>query len=268
MENVISFPKLGITFNVNQAAFHIGSKPIYWYALIILSGFVLALIHTEKSAKKRGINPENVFDIALYGLVIGIICARIYYVIFDFSSFKDNLADIFKIWEGGLAIYGGIIGGALTAFVYCKIKKLNVLKMFDIFAPGLLIGQAIGRYGNFFNAEVYGRETNSLLGMSINGAPPVHPLFFYESCWNLLGLVIILLLRDKKKADGQVFFMYTLWYGIGRLFLEGMRQTQYILYAFANIGISQIVSAVLIAVSVVILVLLGRKKCKNSSAIQ
>lgn len=262
MQNVISFPKLGLTFNVNQAAFHIGSKPIYWYALIILGGFVIALLHTQKSAKKRGINPENIFDIGLYGLIVGIIFARIYYVIFDFSSFKNNLTDIFKIWEGGLAIYGGIIGGILTAFVYCKIKKIKVLEIFDIFAPGLLIGQAIGRYGNFFNAEVYGKETSLPWGMSINGSTPVHPLFFYESCWNIIGLIIILIFRDKKKNDGQVFFFYTLWYGIGRFFLEGMRQNQYILYAFANVGISQIVSAVLAVVSIYAIAVLNKKKIK------
>lgn len=263
MENVISFPKLGLTFNVNQAAFYIGSKPIYWYALIILSGFLIALLFTEKSAKKRGINPENVFDIALYGLIAGIICARIYYVVFDFSSFKDNLWDVFKIWEGGLAIYGGIIGGVLTALVYCRVKKLKTLKIFDIFTPGLLIGQAIGRYGNFFNAEVYGRETSSVFGMSINGAAPVHPLFFYESCWNIIGLIIILLVRDRKKADGQVFFMYTLWYAAGRLVLEGMRQKQYILYAFSGVGISQLVSAALIVVSIAAFFLLGKRQNKS-----
>ena len=259
--NVISFPKLGFVFNVNQVAFNIGSKPVYWYAIAILTGFMLGMLFCMRSAKKRNVNPECIFDVALYGLVIGIICARIYYVIFDFESYKDNILDVFKIWEGGLAIYGGIIGAVLTAYVYCRIKKLNVFEIFDLCAPGLLIGQAIGRYGNFFNVEVYGRETDFFLGMSINGASPVHPLFFYESMWNIIGLILVVIFRDKKKAHGQVFFGYLLWYSCGRIVLEGMRQSEYILYAVKDvIGISQIVAGVLIVVSATALVILGRKK--------
>ncbi len=261
MQNVISFPKLGLVFNADQVAFTVFGKEIYWYAIIILTGFAAGLVFCMRSAKKRGINPDYIFDIGLYGLVIGIICARIYYVLFDLSSFKDNIWDVFKIWNGGLAIYGGIIGAAATAYVYCRVKKLNVLEVFDICAPGLLIGQAIGRYGNFFNAEVYGGETSSILGMSINGASPVHPLFFYESCWNIVGLVLVIIFRDRKTAHGQVFFGYLLWYSIGRLFLEGMRKSEYILYAVKDVvGISQIVAAVLIVVSVVMLVYITKNK--------
>ena len=259
--NKISFPKLGINLNINPVAFCVGGRDIYWYAIIILTGFLLGMFFCMRSAKKRNINPEHVYDIALYGLIFGVICARIYYVIFDFKSFKDNLLDIFKIWEGGIAIYGGIIGAVLTAYVYSRIKKLNVYEMFDICCPGLLIGQAIGRYGNFFNAEVYGHETDFFLGMSINGGAPVHPLFLYESLWNVLGLVIILLLRDKKKAHGQVFYGYLLWYGAGRLVLEGMRQSEYILYAIDGVvGISQIVSALIIVFSSFMIIKLGKRK--------
>ena len=259
--NVISFPRLNISLDVSPVAFCIGTKEIYWYALIILAGFLLAVAFCTWSAKKRGINPDHVFDIALYGLVVGIICARIYYVIFDFDSYKDNLLNIFKIWEGGLAIYGGIIGGVVTAYVYCRLKKLNIYEMFDIASPGLLIGQAVGRYGNFFNMEVYGRNTSSLLGMSINGAAPVHPLFFYESAWNVVGLIIIIALRDKKKAHGQVFYGYILWYSLGRLVLEGMRLPEYILYIpGTNIAASQAVAAVLIALSAFMLIKTNRKR--------
>ncbi len=259
--NKISFPKLGINLDVNPVAFSIGSRDIYWYAIIILTGFLLAVWFCMRSAKKRGINPDHVYDVALYGLIIGVICARIYYVLFDLDSFKENPLDIFKVWEGGLAIYGGIIGGVLTALVYCRIKKLCIYEMLDICSPGLLIGQAIGRYGNFFNAEVYGHETDFFLGMSINGGTPVHPLFLYESLWNVLGLVIILLLRDRKKAHGQVFYGYLLWYGAGRLVLEGMRQSEYILYAIDGvIGISQIVSAIIIVVAACLIVRLQKVK--------
>ena len=263
MNDVISFPKPGFVFNVNPVAFSIGGKEIYWYALIILTGFLLATGFCMLRAKKQGVNPDHIFDIALYGLIIGIICARIYYVLFDIESFKDNPFDIFKIWEGGLAIYGGIIGGVLTAYIYCRIKKLNILKIFDIACQGLLIGQAIGRYGNFFNTEVYGRETDFFLGMSINGASPVHPLFFYESCWNILGLLLILLFGNKKKADGQIFCFYCFWYSLGRIFLEGMRQPEYILYAFGNVGISQIVAGIFIIASVVLFLRLKKSDIKE-----
>lgn len=259
--NKIAFEKLGISLNVNPVAFSVGGKDIYWYAIIILTGFLLGLAFCMYSAKKRNINPDHVYDIAIYGLIVGVICARIYYVIFDFESFKNNLLDIFKIWEGGIAIYGGIIGAVIAGYVYCRKKKLCVYEMFDICAPGLLIGQAIGRYGNFFNAEVYGNVTNSFLGMSINGGPPVHPLFLYESTWNLLGFIIILLLRDKKKAHGQVFYGYLLWYGAGRLVLEGMRWKEYILYAIDGVvGISQIVSALIIIFSSFMMIKLGKSK--------
>lgn len=250
MTNTIAFPALGLEFTINRIAFHIFSKPVYWYALIIMTGFLAALLFVSLTCKKRGVSPDTVFDIAFWGLIFGIIGARIYYVIFDKDCLDGNIFNIIKIWEGGLAIYGGIIAAVITAFVYCKLKKLPVLKTFDVFAPGLLIGQAVGRWGNFVNAEVYGRETDSFLRMSINSAAGVHPLFLYESIWNIVGLILILLFRDKKRADGQVFFFYTLWYGIGRLFLEGMRQPEYILYLIeGKLGISQAVSALIIIIS-------------------
>ena len=263
--NKISFPGLGLDFDINPVAFHIGSKEVYWYALIILTGFLLGVLFCMYSGKKRGLNPDYIFDIGFYGLIVGIICARIYYVLFDLESF-NSFWDVFKIWEGGLAIYGGIIGGVLTALVYCRIKKLNVYEFFDIASPGLMIGQAIGRYGNFFNAEVYGRETDFFLGMSINGGNPVHPLFLYESLWNLLGLLLVVIFRDRKTAQGQVFYGYLLWYSAGRIVLEGMRQSKYILYAFANVGISQIVAAALIVFSIIMLIHITRKRNINEAS--
>lgn len=247
--NVISFPGLGITLNINPVAFSIGSKPVYWYALIILIGFLLGLLFVYKTCEKRGVKRDNIWDIALFGLVAGIIGARIYYVLFaldEFPTFWDTL----RIWNGGIAIYGGIMGSAISSFIYCRIKKLNTRNVFDVCAPGLLIGQAVGRFGNFVNAEVFGGETDSLFGMSINSRPPVHPLFLYESVWNIVGLALILLFRDKKKADGQLFCFYIFWYALGRLFLEGMRNSSYILYVIPNVlGISQLVSALLIVLA-------------------
>ncbi|MCC8160420.1 MAG: prolipoprotein diacylglyceryl transferase [Oscillospiraceae bacterium] len=263
--NVISFPNLGITFNINPVAFHIGSKPIYWYALIILTGFLFGLLFVYKTCGKRGVNKDNIWDIALIGLIAGIIGARIYYVLFALDEF-DSVADMFKIWNGGLAIYGGIIGAAISAFIYCRIKKLDTAKVFDVCAPGLLIGQAIGRFGNFVNAEVFGGETDNLFAMSINGAAAVHPVFLYESVWNILGLIILLIFRDRKKNDGQVFCFYIFWYSLGRIFLEGMRNPTYILYVIPNVlGISQLVAAVLIIASAVCFVYLQLKPSKSEN---
>lgn len=264
MQNNITFPKLGISMNISPTAFTVGSKEIYWYALIILAGFLLGLLFVSADCEKRGASKDNVLDIALYGIISGIIGARIYYVMFSFDEFRGDLSGIFKIWEGGLAIYGGIIGAIISTTVYCKIKKLNVIRLLDICCIGLLLGQAIGRWGNFVNCEVFGRATNFLLGMSINGAPPVHPLFLYESIWNFAGVIILSIFRNKKKKNGQVFLGYILWYSIGRLVLEGMRDTAYILYVIPGIlGISQLVSGILIILSAIgfIYVSKSNKKC-------
>lgn len=258
--NVISFPKLGLTFNINPVAFSVGVRPVYWYAIIILTGVLAGLAVSVRSAKKRGVDPDNLYDVCIYGLLAAIIGARAYYVIFDFKSFQSNISDIFKIWEGGLAIYGGIIGAVAAAFIYCKIKKLNFLKIADLAAPGMILGQAIGRYGNFFNAEVYGYATSLPWGMSINGGDPVHPLFFYESLWNIIGFVLILVFRDRKKAHGQVFFGYILWYSFGRFFLEGMRLPEYILYLFEGVGVSQVFAAILVIICTIIIIWLGKNK--------
>ncbi len=260
MTNIIGFPGLNLEFTINRVAFSVFGKDIFWYALIILTGFILGVLFVCIDAKKQGVNPDNIYDIAFWGLVIGVICARIYYVIFDPSSIDGNILNIFKIWEGGIAIYGGLIGAVATALVYCRKKKLATLKIFDLCAPGLLIGQIIGRFGNFVNAEVYGKATTLPWRMTINGGTGVHPLFLYESLWNLLGLIIILAFRKNKKTDGQIFSFYCLWYSFGRLFLEGMRQSEFILYVIPNIlGISQLVSLILIIISASALIFLQKR---------
>lgn len=259
MVNTIGFPALGLEFSVNRVAFSLFGKDVYWYALCILTGYLLAMLFVTSTCKKRGVDPDHIVDICIWGLVFGIAGARIYYCIFDWESIGGFLG-IFKLWEGGLAIYGGLIGAITTAFVYCKVKKLNTLNVFDVCVPGLFIGQIIGRWGNFFNAEVYGRATDSFFRMTINGGEGVHPLFLYEGTWNLVGLILLLIFRDKKKADGQVFFFYVFWYGLGRLLLEGMRQSQYILYAIENVvGISQIVAFLGIIIGISGMILLQKK---------
>ena len=264
MANNISFPKLGISLDVSPVAFSIGSKEIYWYALIILFGFMLGLLYVARDCEKQGISKDNVLDIALYGIVSGIIGARIYYVIFSFDEFSGDLLGIFRIWEGGLAIYGGIIAAVLSTLIYCRCKKINILNALDVCCIGLLLGQAVGRWGNFVNCEVYGNATDFMLGMSINNASPVHPLFLYESIWCLAGVIVLSVLKNKKKKNGQIFLGYTLWYSIGRLVLEGMRDTDYILYVIPNIlGISQLVSGLLVVLSIIGLVYISKsnKEC-------
>ncbi len=220
---------------------------------------MLGAAFVAQSAKKRGLNPENIWDIALYGLIFGLIGARIYYVLFDLDTIKDSIWNFFKIWEGGIAIYGAIIAAVITCYVYCRRHKLPVLKMFDFCCQGLFIGQVIGRWGNFVNAEVYGGETSLPWGMSIDGAEPVHPLFLYESLWNVLGFLIVLLFRNKIKTDGKIFSFYILWYSFGRLLLEGMRQPEYILYLAGNIGISQVVAGIGILSGILGLVFFRKK---------
>ena len=261
MTNVISFPGLGgISFDINRVAFTIFGKEVYWYAIIILAGFLSGLAFAYNTCEKRGVKKEYVFDVAFWGLIIGIICARLYYVIFDGESISGDFINIFRIWNGGLAIYGGIIGAVGTVIVYSKIHKLQMMKLFDVCTPGLIIGQIIGRWGNFVNAEVFGRETNLPWRMSINGGAGVHPMFLYESLWNFIGFLIILKFRDKKKADGQVFYFYIIWYGIGRFFLESMRQPQYILWLIPDVlGISQLVALIAVAVGMVAIVYNNKK---------
>jgi phosphatidylglycerol:prolipoprotein diacylglycerol transferase len=264
MVNEIGFPGLGFSFSINPVAFTVMGKPIYWYGIIIAAGFFLALLFVTKTCKKRGVQPDTIYDVAIYGLIFGILGARIYYILFDFDSVRGSIWNFFKVWNGGIAIYGGIIGAAISTVIYCRRKKLPTLKVFDVCAPGLLIGQIIGRFGNFVNAEVYGGETALPWRMSINQSAGVHPLFLYESIWNLIGLIIILFVRDKKKADGEIFFLYTLWYALGRLWMEGMRQSEYILYLIpGRIGISQVVSFLVIVSSAIFLVFLHRNSKKT-----
>lgn len=264
MANIITFPKLGFSLNLSPVAFTVGTKEVYWYALIILFGFLMGIFLVSFDSEKRGLSKDNVLDIALWGMVSGVICARIYYVLFSLDEFRGDWLGIFRIWEGGIAIYGAIIGAVLSTFIYCKKKKLNIFNTFDVCCIGLLLGQAIGRWGNFTNCEVFGRPTDFLLGMSINGNTPVHPLFFYESMWSFAGVILLAILRNKKKKNGQIFFGYVLWYSAGRLALEGMRDTRYILYVIPDVlGISQLVAALLIILSVagIIYVTKSNKDC-------
>lgn len=222
--NNISFPSLGISLDINPVAVDIPFfGGIRWYGIIIALGIILAVIYCCRAAKRENESPDTISDTLLYALPVSVIFARTYYVIFSWDSYKDNFADVFKIWEGGIAIYGAIIGAVLAAWIYFRVKKLNVLKMFDICCLGLMIGQIVGRWGNFVNAEAFGGYCPYFWGMSINGGECVHPTFLYESLWNLSGFVVLSQLHKKRPFYGYTFFCYLSWYGAGRFFVEGLR---------------------------------------------
>lgn len=239
--NTISFPGLGIGPFAIKEGFEFLGFSIHYYGLIIGIGIVLAYIFALKTCHKHNLTKDNVTDILLYGLPSAIVCARIYYVIFKIEDFK-NFWEIFQIWNGGIAIYGAVIGAVLSTYIYCKIKKINVLNAFDIGAYGLLIGQVCGRWGNFVNAEAFGSITTLPWGMKIANISEnvlFHPTFLYESMWNLCVFIILLLRRDKRRFDGEIFFGYISLYGLGRVWIEGLRTDSLFL---GPVRISQLVA--------------------------
>lgn len=253
MENMVGFEGVGISpFLMDRIAFSIGSFDIYWYALIITVGLILAVLFCMWQAKKFDLTVDNILDVLLFGLPVGVICARAYYVIFQWDQY-ESFAEMVNIRDGGLAIYGGVIGAFVTGYIYCRIKKVNLLAMFDIASLGFLIGQSIGRWGNFVNGEAYGEVTDLPWGMTINGYGPYHPTFLYESLWNVVGFVLLFIFAKKwMKHHGEVFFLYFAWYGLGRFFIEGLRTDSLYL---GPVRISQILAAVFCLAGVALFVL-------------
>ena len=236
----VSFPGLGIgEMEINPIAFENSFLNVRWYGIIITCGMILAFLYCSYRTKQEGISFDSLLDIGIFTIIFGVLGARAYYVITSWSDHEYNsFYDVIAIWEGGLAIYGGIIAGALTIYCVCRYKKIKPLKVLDSAAPAVMIGQLIGRWGNFMNGEAHGAvvSENSLLyflRMRINpywldgkkhyAYAEVHPTFLYESLWNLLGFVIINALYKKKKFDGQILLMYIAWYGFGRMLIEGLR---------------------------------------------
>ena len=213
---------------------------IYWYAVLILIAMIIGIYLVNKEANKVGISSNFTNDLVFYTIPIAIIGARIYYVIFNFKVYKNDLLSIFKIWNGGLAIYGGIIAGIIFIYFYCKKHSKNVLKVLDVFAPSVILGQAIGRWGNFFNQEAYGMQTNSIFRMGIieNGRYiEVHPTFLYESICNFGIFIILFWIKDKRKYKGQLTYLYLTLYSFIRAIIEGLRTDSLML---GNIRISQL----------------------------
>lgn len=260
----ISFPNLGIEVNPDQVAFTIFGKEIYWYGIIIAAGFILAVAYALVRVKSFGLTEDNILDMLFAAVPAAIICARLYYCIFYWDLYADHPVSVFYIWEGGLAIYGGVIGALLAVIVFCRVKKLPLGPMLDIGGLGLLIGQLVGRWGNFINREAHGTVTDSFLKMGIADAygqvTYYHPTFLYESLWNLLGFVLLHFYSKRRKFDGEVFALYVAWYGLGRAWIEGLRTDS--LYLFGTgIRVSQLLAVVscIGAFGVVIWVRIRRK---------
>ncbi len=260
----ISFPGLGIEVNPPEA-FTIGGFSLNLYALCICLGLLLAIFYGYKRAKEFGHNFDDMVDGILFIVPLAIVCTRAYYCIFNWERFANNPIEVFYIWEGGLAIYGGVIGAALGILIYCKWKKVTIGATVDITALGFLIGQSIGRWGNFFNREAFGAETESFLRMGLykvvhsNGNISdsatmfyYHPTFLYESVWNAIGFVLLHFLSKRRKYDGQIALGYVAWYGLGRTFIEGLRTDSLMWGPFR---VSQILALVsFLAASIVLLI--------------
>ena len=273
----LSFPGLGLNaITVSSTAFTIFGINIAWYGIIIACGMMLAIVFGLSQVKKFGISPDRATDVILAGIIGGIIGARAYYVLMNLDYYSKDWKSIFMTRNGCLAIYGGIIGALLAGLVACRIRKVKVLPMFDVAAMGFFIGQSIGRWGNFFNHEAFGKNTDLPWGMTsgriqswitenagtskilegLTAERAVHPCFLYESVWCLLGFIILFLVSRKRKFDGQIFLLYIFWYGLGRTFIEGLRTDSLML---GNIRVSQALACISSIVALILLFAVGSK---------
>lgn len=282
----ISFVNLGIAIQHLRNHISVFGFRIAYYGIIIGLGMLAGIWVAQSDAKRRGHDPEIYLDFLLCGIIFGIIGARIYYVIFEWDYYKENLLQIFNLRAGGLAIYGGVLASFLTLFIFVKVKKMSFFSMADSLILGLITGQIIGRWGNFFNCEAFGGYTNSLLAMRIKRSLvnpnmlnsdvlnhliteggveyiQVHPTFLYESLWNLGVLCFLLWYRKRKKFDGEIFWLYLLGYGMGRFWIESLRTDQLILFG-TGIPVSQALSMVLILSAAVVLICRHRALRKNT----
>ena len=284
----IYFPHLGIHLEHVGKNFSIFGFTIAYYGVVIVIGMLIAMALILYTAKRFGENPDDYYDVSLMAILIGIVGARAYYVFFAWDMYKDDLLQVFNIRNGGLAIYGGIIFGALTVFVYSRVKKKSFLHMADILILGVVFGQIMGRWGNFFNREAFGEYTDGLFAMqlpvsavrqneitqtmwdhavTIDGVEfiQVSPTFLYESLWNLGLLIILLILIGRKRFDGQVFLTYVMGYGLGRVWIEGLRTDQ-LLVPGTSLPVSQLLSGAMV-VAAVIGLLLRNHQCRNQGCL-
>ena len=281
MNTSINFPHLGIYLEHVGKSISVFGFDIAYYGIIIGCSILLGLYLAQREAKRTGQNPDTYTDMVIYAIIVSVICARAYYVIFSWDHYKDNLLSIFNLRQGGLAIYGGIIGAVATVYVYSRVKKLSFPLLLDTACIGLVAGQILGRWGNFFNREAFGEYTDSLFAMQlpvsavrvneiteemwahvqvIGGEQfiQVHPTFLYESIWNLGVLCFLYWYRDRKKFRGELFLTYVLGYGLGRVWIEGLRTDQ-LQIGSTGIPVSQLLAGVLILVSL-FLIIMGRRR--------
>lgn len=285
MDMQIYFPHLGIYLEHVGKSFHVFGFEIAYYGCTMALGILVGYLLAAREAKRTGQNPENYLDMLIYAVFFSLIGARIYYVVFSWEHYKDNLLSIFNLRQGGLAIYGGIIGAVITVYVFCKKRKLNFRQMLDTACIGLVAGQIIGRWGNFFNREAFGEYTDGLLAMqlpvsavrsneitekmwehleTINGVDfiQVHPTFLYEGLWNLGVIIFLYWYRDRKKFEGELMLWYLTLYGAGRFWIESLRTDQ-LLIPVIGFPISQLLGLV-IAVCGSVTIFMGHKKAKKT----
>ena len=278
MTNLVQFPGLGLEFELNRVAFHIGGISIYWYGVCIAVGLCLALIFAFRHSIEFGVDPDSMVDVILIGVVLGIISARAYYV--AMAPFKyESIWDMIAIRDGGLAIYGGIIGSFLFGGLACKWRGVPVLPMFDLTAMGFLIGQCCGRWGNFFNQEAFGCNTTlpwgmyseatrtylmgstvtAQSGMVIDPNLPVHPTFLYESLWCLAGFIMLFRYIKKRKFNGDITLRYLVWYGAGRFWIEALRTDSLMLVPSIGLRVSQLLAGIAVVVGIAAEIYFTRK---------
>ncbi|MBD1381448.1 prolipoprotein diacylglyceryl transferase [Metabacillus arenae] len=247
---------------LNPIALDLGPIQIHWYGVIIGLAALLGLWLAVREGKRRGLHPDTFVDAVLIAIPIAIICARAYYVIFEWDYYSQNPGEIIKIWNGGLAIHGGLIGAILTGFIFAKVKKLSFWKLVDIAAPSIILGQAIGRWGNFINQEAYGEAVTRdfleglflpdfIINQMFIDGQYYHPTFLYESLWNLVGFIILMALRRVNLKQGELFLSYVIWYSIGRFFIEGMRTDSLML---ESLRIAQVMSIGLIVIALALII--------------
>ncbi|HNX64406.1 MAG TPA: prolipoprotein diacylglyceryl transferase [Oscillospiraceae bacterium] len=262
--DLVGFPKFGWNFDISPTAFTVFGLEIKWYGILIAIGMLLAMMYCFKRIKEFGLDSDRVIDAVVFGLIGAMIGARAYYVIFDADV---TFAEFFRFRDGGLAIYGGLIGGLLVGGIAAKIRKVKILPLFDLAAAGFVIGQAVGRWGNFVNKEAFGSQTSLPWGMSSASiqymlAPGsdtlvmAHPCFLYESLWCILGFILIHFYIKHRKFDGEIFLMYSAWYGFGRFFIEGLRTDSLYL---GLIRVSQLLAIICVVIAVFLIIFIRGK---------
>ena len=269
-EAIISFPMFGQGFSLDPPSYiSIGSFKIYFYGIIIALGFVLAILYASKTCRRFDMKMDDVYDYLIWATVCAIICARLYYVVFYFSweQIKADPMSVFRIRDGGIAIYGGVIGAVLGLALRARMRKDSLYPELDVMSLGLLIGQLVGRWGNFFNREAYGYETDIFCRMGLttaSGTVYVHPTFLYESLWNLLGLILLHIhSKSHRRYQGQYFLLYVIWYGIGRAMIEGLRSDSLWLVPDV-IRVSQLLAVVTAAAALCVYILNSRRLAAGS----